>query len=134
MVTGFLGSGKTTLINYILKGDHGMKVGRRRGGRERLTPPTERTGAGRVGGGGGILLIVHPLGEAIPAAASGSPWESVPPFASPQKERREETRMGQGRQLPLFCVLWECTKGPTAEVNARSMSLPSCAIHAGVGR
>ena len=36
VVTGFLGAGKTTLINYILKGDHGMKARRGhsvRGGR-----------------------------------------------------------------------------------------------------
>ena len=26
VVTGFLGSGKTTLINHILKGQHGQKV------------------------------------------------------------------------------------------------------------
>ena len=26
VLTGFLGSGKTTLINWILRGDHGMKI------------------------------------------------------------------------------------------------------------
>jgi G3E family GTPase len=26
IVTGFLGSGKTTLVNYILQGEHGKKI------------------------------------------------------------------------------------------------------------
>ena len=26
VVTGFLGAGKTTLVNYILNGDHGLKI------------------------------------------------------------------------------------------------------------
>jgi hypothetical protein len=26
IVTGFLGAGKTTLVNYILQGDHGKKI------------------------------------------------------------------------------------------------------------
>jgi len=27
ILTGFLGAGKTTLVNHILKGDHGLKIG-----------------------------------------------------------------------------------------------------------
>jgi hypothetical protein len=42
IVSGFLGAGKTTLVNHILRGDHGMKIAviENEFGAVRASPPT----------------------------------------------------------------------------------------------